>query len=88
MSRNNLTGSIPEILASLPYLQFLDVSNNNLSRPLPTFSERVKFLHDNNRLLSQNDPSGQSKESSVPVGMLLVGMISGRGGGDGVTSRC
>ncbi|KAI3822995.1 hypothetical protein L1987_10598 [Smallanthus sonchifolius] len=80
LNDNNLTGSIPKILASLPNLQLLDVSNNNLSGPIPEFPQKVRLLHENNLFLGQNIPSGspprRSKGSLVSAGWVIGIVIS------------
>jgi Leucine-rich repeat (LRR) protein len=35
LDKNNLSGQIPEDVAKLPGLTFLDLSSNNLSGPVP-----------------------------------------------------
>ncbi|KAK9049971.1 hypothetical protein SSX86_031060 [Deinandra increscens subsp. villosa] len=79
LSDNNLRDSIPEILASsLPYLELLDVSNNNLSGPMPDFPPKVKFIAINYNLLlgTSLSPSRRSKGSLVSAGMVIGIVIS------------
>ncbi|KAH7861783.1 hypothetical protein Vadar_030854 [Vaccinium darrowii] len=66
LNDNNLTSSIPDVLATdLPRLVFLDVSNNNLSGKVPVFPSTVKFLAAGNDdlLLGCSDGSGSSTNS-------------------------
>ncbi|CAH9119221.1 unnamed protein product [Cuscuta epithymum] len=44
LNNNNLTGHIPESLKTLPYLVELDLSNNQLAGPLPTFPSGVTVV--------------------------------------------
>ncbi|MCH88064.1 putative receptor protein kinase TMK1-like, partial [Trifolium medium] len=50
----NLTGSIPNSIATLPQLQLLDVSNNNLSGQIPKFPSKVKLITRGNAFLDLN----------------------------------
>jgi len=42
------------ILTTLPQIQLLDVSNNNLSGPIPKFHSKTRLITRANALLGQN----------------------------------
>jgi hypothetical protein len=44
LSKNSATGSIPESITTLPYLESLDVSNNHLSGPIPESITTMPYL--------------------------------------------
>jgi selenium-binding protein 1 len=54
LAGNHLNGSIPDSLTTLPQLQLLDVSNNNLSGVIPIFSPKVKLNVTGNAFLVPN----------------------------------
>ncbi|XP_058740015.1 LEAF RUST 10 DISEASE-RESISTANCE LOCUS RECEPTOR-LIKE PROTEIN KINASE-like 2.5 [Vicia villosa] len=54
LAGNKLTGLIPESLTTLPNLQLLDISHNNLSGKIPKFSSKVKLFTQGNPLLGLN----------------------------------
>ncbi|PNX73729.1 receptor protein kinase TMK1-like protein, partial [Trifolium pratense] len=72
LAGNSLTGSIPVNLTTLPQLQLLDVSNNNLSGLIPNFSSKVKLNTTGNALLVQN-MSRQGENATI------VGDVQTRG---------
>ncbi|XP_059434420.1 LEAF RUST 10 DISEASE-RESISTANCE LOCUS RECEPTOR-LIKE PROTEIN KINASE-like 2.2 [Corylus avellana] len=78
LNDNNLTGSIPDSLATLPDLQLLDVSNNNLTGSIPKFTSTVTFNAAGNPLLGRTTPSSgngggtASGETSVSPGMIAA----------------
>jgi hypothetical protein len=71
LADNNLNGSIPDSLKTLPQLQLLDVSNNNLSGVIPKFSSKVKLNTTGNAFLLQN--RGSSKANLKPF--LIAGTL-------------
>ncbi|CAJ2651489.1 unnamed protein product [Trifolium pratense] len=67
LARNYLTGSIPDSLTTLPQLQLLDVSNNNLSGVILEFSSKVKLNTRGNALLRQNmSGQGGGENATIP----------------------
>lgn len=73
---NNLTGSIPEALTTLPFLTELDVSNNRLSGQIPKFRNNVMvstkgnpdFGKEKSDSSSNGDPSSGSSSDTKVVG--------------------
>jgi hypothetical protein len=82
LAGNNLNGSIPDSLTTLPQLQLLDVSNNNLSGVIPNFSPKVKLNVTGNAFLVQNmsrqggvvQTRNSSKAKPRPV-IWIAGMV-------------
>ncbi|KAL8515869.1 hypothetical protein ACS0TY_014533 [Phlomoides rotata] len=74
LNDNNLTGVIPNVLTTLPQLQILDVSNNNLSGARPVFPSRVRFTYSGNILL---DNGSGTSDASKSRSSRLVGVIAG-----------
>jgi hypothetical protein len=71
---NNLTGPIPQSLATLPQLQLLDVSNNNLSGFIPKFSSKVKLNTTGNNFSRQNmSRQGGGENAITPSGDVQSG---------------
>ncbi|WOH08387.1 hypothetical protein DCAR_0727826 [Daucus carota subsp. sativus] len=74
LNENDLTGVIPEILTTLNQLVVLDVSNNNLSGPVPVFKPTVRFTSTGNPFLGKNIGGGDGKspgtgsDSGTPAG--------------------
>ncbi|GAU17853.1 hypothetical protein TSUD_329790 [Trifolium subterraneum] len=69
-----LDGPIPQSLTTLPQLQFLDVSNNNLSGLIPKFSSKVKLNTTSNNLLGINmSGQGGGENATTPPGDVHTG---------------
>ncbi|KAI4369122.1 hypothetical protein MLD38_017607 [Melastoma candidum] len=64
LQSNYLSGTIPINWTSLRSLTYLDLSNNNISYPLPKFSSSVKLVLNGNPLLGSN----QSATPLTPAG--------------------
>jgi hypothetical protein len=75
LASTDLNGSIPDRLTTLPKLQLLDVSYNNLSGVIPKFSSKVKLNTTGN--LFQKNTTGNDfviPNKSIPV-IWIAGMI-------------
>ncbi|KAL5545723.1 hypothetical protein UlMin_005410 [Ulmus minor] len=56
LENNHLTGSVPANWTSLKSLSLLDLTNNNISPPLPNFSSSVKVVTTGNALFVAKQP--------------------------------
>lgn len=63
---NNLYGMIPDNLASLPSLNLLDVSDNDIGPPIPKFRSDVKLLVKGNPQLDPTAPPKSPPANSPP----------------------
>ncbi|XP_054818602.1 receptor protein kinase TMK1-like [Prosopis cineraria] len=61
---NNLGGQIPGNWTSLSSLTLLDLSDNNISPPLPHFNKKLKLVTNGNSLLNGNPVAPSSGNSS------------------------
>ncbi|KAM2016973.1 hypothetical protein TB2_047092 [Malus domestica] len=67
LADNNLTGTIPAELATLPALTIFDVSNNYLYRKTPTFKDKVLVMFGNPDIGKEKSTSaGPSQNSTNP----------------------
>ncbi|KAM1431181.1 hypothetical protein ACFX2I_047164 [Malus domestica] len=67
LADNNLTGTIPAELATLPALTVFDVSNNYLYRKTPTFKDKVLVMFGNPDIGKEKSTSaGPSQNSTNP----------------------
>lgn len=64
LAGNNLTGSLPDSLGNLNYLQVLDLSNNALTGAIPASITNLKELRDLN--LSGDDNPNEGLTGSIP----------------------
>ncbi|PNY09051.1 serine/threonine protein kinase [Trifolium pratense] len=71
-----LDGPIPQSLTTLPQLQLLDVSNNNLSGFIPKFSSKVKLNITSNNLLGKNMSRQGGGENATTAGDAQTGSSS------------
>ncbi|KAK2415295.1 receptor kinase TMK4 [Trifolium repens] len=70
-----LNGSIPDSLKTLPQLQLLDVSNNNLSGVIPIFSSKVKLNVTGNAFLIPNMSRQGGGENSTTGGSSKANLV-------------
>ncbi|CDY50112.1 BnaC01g43600D [Brassica napus] len=70
LQKNHLTGDIPKVLTSMPNLNLIDVSNNNLTGEILKFPDPVKFTYKPGNVLLGTDAG----DSSTPG-------TGGKGGG-------
>ncbi|KAF3485968.1 hypothetical protein F2Q69_00054528 [Brassica cretica] len=74
LQKNQFTGSIPKVLTSLPNLQLIDLSNNNLTGDIPMFPATVAFIYKpGNLLLVDSSGPGTASDSNDDI-FNLVGM--------------
>ncbi|KAF3597435.1 hypothetical protein DY000_02023619 [Brassica cretica] len=74
LQKNQFTGSIPKVLTSLPNLQLIDLSNNNLTCDIPMFPATVAFIYKpGNLLLVDSSGPGTASDSNDDI-FNLVGM--------------
>ncbi|KAK1356407.1 receptor-like kinase TMK4 [Heracleum sosnowskyi] len=66
LSDDNLKGSIPQSLTTLPDLQVLDVSKNDLSGPIPVFRPGVKLTTAGNPSLGKNTSDSGNGDKPGP----------------------
>uniref|UniRef100_A0A0D3D792 Leucine-rich repeat-containing N-terminal plant-type domain-containing protein n=1 Tax=Brassica oleracea var. oleracea TaxID=109376 RepID=A0A0D3D792_BRAOL len=68
LQKNQFTGSIPKVLTSLPNLQLIDLSNNNLTCDIPMFSATVAFIYKpDNLLLVDSSGPGIASDSNDDI---------------------
>ncbi|KAL6527967.1 hypothetical protein OROHE_014917 [Orobanche hederae] len=67
--RNVTVVNMASALTSLPQLQIVDLSSNNLSGPLLVFPSSVRFIYGGNLLLGRNETSGGAGGSIRPKGL-------------------
>ncbi|KAK5792600.1 hypothetical protein PVK06_033715 [Gossypium arboreum] len=83
LSYNDLTGSVPDVLATLPKLKSLNISGNKLKGPIPQ-SLKDKSDHgslllslDENQTSCQRDPcEGNRKKFIVPVVVSIIAAVA------------
>jgi hypothetical protein len=83
LANNNLTGTIPKELASMPALKLLDVSNNSLYGQIPSFRADVIVKTDMNPDIGKDKPpsspgssTGGEDKKKLGVG-AIVGIVIG-----------
>ncbi|XWS18269.1 hypothetical protein CRYUN_Cryun32bG0029300 [Craigia yunnanensis] len=74
---NNLTGPIPDSLTRLPYLQVLDVSNNNLSGHTPPFGSSMILIVTGNPLLFTSTTGNKRVIKVIVIIAAILGAITG-----------
>ncbi|XP_054816930.1 receptor-like kinase TMK4 [Prosopis cineraria] len=67
LNGNNLTGTLPKSLRTLPHLEILDVSNNNLSGEVPKSSSNVMLTTIGNLYLGKAFDYGGGRNASSPA---------------------
>ncbi|CAK8544147.1 unnamed protein product [Lathyrus sativus] len=65
---NHIDGVVPSNWTSLMNLKLLDLSDNNISPPLPVFRNGLKPMVDGNSLLNGGGPEGPSSGKNSPSG--------------------
>lgn len=65
---NHIDGVVPSNWTSLMNLKLLDLSDNNISPPLPVFSNGLKPMVDGNSLLNGGGTGGPSSGKNSPSG--------------------
>ncbi|KAF7823189.1 receptor-like kinase TMK3 [Senna tora] len=69
LAGNNITGSVPSNFTELKSLRLLDIGDNNLEPPLPSFHDGVKVVTEGNSLLANQtgrSPPPPSSSTSPP----------------------
>nr|XP_043639402.1 receptor-like kinase TMK4 [Erigeron canadensis] len=68
LEANNFSGPIPQNLTGLPYLQLLDVSNNNnIYGYIPELKPKVTFLYNNTSILEQSSRTDNVNNTSIRI---------------------
>ncbi|CAL0331097.1 unnamed protein product [Lupinus luteus] len=80
LANNYITGTIPIELTSMPFLQELDVSNNNLYGRVPSFRKGVVLEFDGNPDIGKDKPTsslggGDKKGDTGTVTGFMVGLV-------------
>nr|XP_043639404.1 receptor-like kinase TMK4 [Erigeron canadensis] len=75
LEANDFSGPIPQNLTRLPYLQLLDVSNNNISGYVPPFEKTVWFLYNNTSIRKQSS-SRNNGSLRVVIGSVIVSVFA------------
>ncbi|KAK7308637.1 hypothetical protein VNO77_42256 [Canavalia gladiata] len=81
LAHNEITGTIPNELTSMPLLKELDVSNNTLYGKVPSFRGDVVLKIDGNSNIGKNQPvgnftGGEKKHRTGAIVGTVVGAVS------------
>ncbi|KAE9607504.1 putative protein kinase RLK-Pelle-LRR-IX family [Lupinus albus] len=80
LANNYITGTIPNELTSMPFLQELDVSNNNLYGRVPPFRDGVVLEFDGNPDIGKDKPTsslggGDKKNDAGIIIGIMIGLV-------------